>query len=151
MTHHADLFTNRQLTALVTFSDLVAEARQRVIEDGGAPEYADAVATYLAFVVSRSVDYSSILCSWHSPGEKMRNTFARQALPMVWDYAEANLFSDSTGNISGALEWVAGVIDGVPTTALGSAAPCDATAQSSMPAQRLAISTDPPYYDNIGY
>ena len=151
MTHHADLFTNRQLTALVTFSDLVAEARQRVIEDGGAPEYADAVATYLAFVVSRSVDYSSILCSWHSPGEKMRNTFARQALPMVWDYAEANLFSDSTGNISGALEWVAEVIDGVPTTALGSAAQCDATAQASMPVQRLAISTDPPYYDNIGY
>ncbi len=151
MTHHADLFTNRQLTALVTFSDLVAEARQRVIENGGTPDYADAVATYLAFVVSRLADRSSSQCSWDSGYVKVRNAFSRQALPMVWDYAEANLFSDSTGNISGALEWVAEVIDGVPTTAPGSAAPCDATAQSSMPAQRLAISTDPPYYDNIGY
>jgi len=151
MTHHADLFTNRQLTALVTFSDLVGETRRCVIDDGGNPEYADAVATYLAFVVSRSVDYSSILCSWHSPGEKMSHTFARQALPMVWDFAEANLFSDSTGNVSGALDWVAQVIDGEPTTAPGSAAQCDATAQSSMLVQRLAISTDPPYYDNVGY
>jgi len=151
MTHHADLFTNRKLTALVTFSDLVGEARQRVIEDRGESEYADAVATYLSFVVSRSVDYSSILCSWHSGRDLIRNTFSRQALPMVWDYAEVNLFSDSTGNISGALDWVAEVIDGVPTTAPGSAAQCDATAQSSIPLQRLAISTDPPYYDNIGY
>ena len=151
MTHYADLFTNRQLTALVTFSDLVGEARQRVIEDGGSPEYADAVATYLAFVVSRSVDYSSILCSWNSGRDLIRNTFSRQALPMVWDYAEVNLFSDSTGNISGALDWVAEVIDGVPTTAPGSAAQRDATAQSSAPEKRLAISTDPPYYDNIGY
>jgi len=144
MTHHADLFTNRQLRALVTFSDLVGEARQRVIDDGGNPEYADAVATYLAFVVSRSVDYSSILCSWHSPGEKMRNTFARQALPMVWDYAEVNLFSGSTGNITGALDWVIEVVEHLPATTAGTVRQCDATAQSPAAACLLAISTDPP-------
>ncbi len=151
MTHHADLFTNRQLTALVTFSDLVGEACQRVMKDGGAPGYADAVATYLAFVVSRSIDYSSILCSWNSPGEKMRNTFARQALPMVWDYAEVNLFSGSTGNIAGALDWVVQVIEALPAAAAGTSTQCDATAQAPTAVQRLAISTDPPYYDNIGY
>ncbi len=151
MTHHVDLFTNRQLTALVTFSDLVTEARQRVVGDDGEPAYADAVATYLAFVVSRSVDYSSILCSWVSPRETMRNTFARQALPIVWDFAEVNLFSESTGNITGALDWVIQVIDSVPLTAAGAATQCDATVHSSTPVPRLAIATDPPYYDNIGY
>ena len=151
MTHHADLFTNRQLNALATFSDLVGEARQRVIEDGGEPEYADAVATYLAFIVSRSVDYSSTLCSWNSPRENVRNTFARQALPMVWDYAEVNLFSDSTGNIAGALDWVAQVIEALPAAAAGTSTQCDATTQAPTAVKRLAISTDPPYYDNIGY
>lgn len=151
MTHHADLFTNRQLRALVTFSDLVGEARQRVIDDGGEPEYADAVATYLAFVVDKLTDRNSALCSWDSTRDDLRNTFSRQALPMVWDYAETNLFSGAAGSVAGALDWVAEVIDGVPTTAPGSAAQCDATAQSCTLVQRLAISTDPPYYDNIGY
>jgi len=151
MTHHADLFTNRQLRALVTFSDLVGEARRRVIDGGGNPEYAYAVATYLAFVVSRSVDYSSILCSWHSGRDLIRNTFARQALPMVWDYAEVNLFSGSTGNITGALDWVIEVVEHLPATTAGTVRQCDATAQLPAAACLLAISTDPPYYDNIGY
>ena len=150
MTRHADLFTNRQLTALCTFSDLVGEARRRVIDDGADEAYADAVATYLAFVVSRATDYSSLLCSWHSSRELIRNTFSRQALPMVWDYAEVNLFSDSAGNIGGALAWVVEVIQQLPAAPPPVVRQWDATA-SEQGQPGTVISTDPPYYDNVGY
>ena len=150
MTHHADLFTNRQVTALTTFSDLVMETRARVIADGGNESYADAVATYLAFMVSRATDYSSLLCSWHSSRELIRNTFSRQALPMVWDYAEVNLFSDSAGNIGGALAWVVEVLQHLPAFPEPSVRQMDATA-SDRGHPRMVISTDPPYYDNVGY
>ncbi|MDA8317109.1 MAG: DUF1156 domain-containing protein [Actinomycetota bacterium] len=150
MTHHADLFTNRQLTALTTFSDLVMEARARVVADGADEAYADAVATYLAFMVSRATDYSSLLCSWHSSRELIRNTFSRQALPMVWDYAEVNLFSDSAGNIGGALAWVVEVLQHLPAFPEPSVRQMDATA-SDRGQPRMVISTDPPYYDNVGY
>jgi len=150
LTHHSDLFTNRQLTALTTFSDLVMEARARVLTDGGEPAYADAVATYLGFVVDRLADYSSALCSWHVTGQKIRNTFARQALPMIWDYAEVNPFSSSSGNVQGAIDWVVEVIERVPAGPPGRASQVDATALPSA-ATPVVISTDPPYYDNIGY
>jgi putative DNA methylase len=163
----ADLFTPRQLVALTTFSDLVQEAREKVLADAqlacipvdglslneggtGANAYADAVATYLAIMVDRSSDYWSAICSWHTSGEKMRNTFARQAIPMTWDFAEANPFSDSTGNFLGAVDWVAEVIEVSPCNAPGEAKQCDATTAINGVAHPL-ISTDPPYYDNIGY
>ncbi len=91
------------------------------LREGGraATAYADAVATYLEFAVNKAADYWSSLCSWHIPGEKMRNTFARQALPMVWDFAEANPFSSSTGNFLGAVEWVAEVVERISPEAWG--------------------------------
>ena len=98
MTKHADLFTERQLVALTTFSDLVEEARLKLVEDGASEDYAVAVATYLAFAVDKSADYWSSLCSWHSGRDTIRNTFGRQAIPMVWDFSECSPFSDSTGN-----------------------------------------------------
>jgi len=164
MTRWADLFTNRQLVALTTLSDLVGEARERAerdalgagmplgerLEDGGngAAAYADAIATYLALAVSRTVDYSSSLCSWHNKGAKMRNVFSRQAIPMVWDYAEANPFSSSSGNFLGQLEWVAKALTSVPASSPGTARQISSGARSY---NGLVISTDPPYYDNIGY
>lgn len=164
MTTFADLFTPRQLTALTTFSDLVAEARERILADAlaagmpsgvelevggtGATAYADAVATYLGFVVSRCSDYWSSICSWHNTGEKMRNTFGRQAIPMVWDLAEAFPFSASSGGYSGQLEWVAKVVARVPASGAGSVEQASAAARSL---DRFLLSTDPPYYDNIGY
>ncbi|GAV31942.1 adenine-specific DNA methylase containing a Zn-ribbon [Coriobacteriaceae bacterium EMTCatB1] len=163
----ADLFTPRQLVALTTFSDLVGEARERVLADAiaagmpddgigleaggtGATAYADAVATYLAFAVDKSADYWSGICSWHSSGEKMRNTFARQAIPMVWDYAECNPFSDSTGNWQACVDWGWKVIAELPATLPAEARQLDATSALDDIARPL-ISTDPPYYDNIGY
>jgi putative DNA methylase len=161
------LFTPRQLVALTTFSDLVQEVRQRVLADAaaaGLPDdarplhaggcgtlaYADAVATYMAIAVDKGADYWSSICSWHSGRDTIRNTFACQAMPMVWDFAEANPMSDSTGNFQGAVDWVADVIEEVPCEVGGFVNQRDATA-SINGVTRPLISTDPPYYDNIGY
>ncbi len=103
LTTWGHLFTPRQLVALTTFSDLVGEAREQVLADGGDAEYADAIATYLALAVDRGADYWSSICGWHSSRELIRNTFARQALPMVWDFAEANPFSTSAGSFLGSI------------------------------------------------
>lgn len=109
------LFTNRQLTALTTFSALVGEAQKKaeadaiaagLADDGvgladggtGARAYGEAIGVYLAFVVDKLTDYHSSICSWNAPGEKLRNVFGRQAIPMTWDYAEGNLFSSSSGS-----------------------------------------------------
>ncbi|WP_252829580.1 DUF1156 domain-containing protein [Thermus scotoductus] len=168
LTTHADLFTPRQLLALATFSDLVAQARERVYQDAleaglpddptplaeggrGARAYAEAVGVYLAVAVDRLADYHSALCSWHTTGEKVRNTFSRQALPMVWDFAEANPFSESTGSWENMLEWVAKALETLPARPLGQARQVNAVeAVNGVPAPPL-ISTDPPYYDNISY
>jgi len=169
LTTYRDLFTSRQLVALTTFCDLVGEARAIVREDAiaaglpddatpldeggtGAQAYADAVATYLAFVVSRSADMSSTLCTW-SPSPKMEvlcHTFARQALPMTWDFAEGNPFSGSSGNWGGSVEWVAKVVEAGGQGSGGQVSQLDASA-STLPVPSPLVCTDPPYYDNIGY
>lgn len=168
MTTFADLFTPRQLVALTTFSDLVQEARAKVLADarragtlphddrplpdgGAGPRaYADSVATYLAFGVSKCCNLSSTLTSWMSDRGAFRETFARQALPMVWDFAEANPFSDSGGNMSMFIERIADTVAASPSITSGSAKQLDATAAING-VDFPAISTDPPYYDNIGY
>ncbi len=167
MKKYRDLFTNRQLTALTTISDLVLEARERIVQDArdaglpgdekgldaggiGATAYSDALSMYLTFAIDRIVDYSSTLCSWHTSGEKMSHTFTRQAISMIWDYAEANIFSNSTGNFPGAVDWIWKVIELSPCAASGSVMQLDAAASVKQVSNPL-ISTDPPYYDNIGY
>jgi putative DNA methylase len=145
-----DLFTARQLTALTTFSDLVGEARSQVISDGGSTQYADAIATYLAFAVDRTVDRGSTICTWDSSPkmEALRNTFARQAIPMTWDFAEGNPFSESSGNWLNNVEWVAKAVAVLGIGIPGQAKQLDATAVGWTEG---VFSTDPPYYDNIGY
>ncbi len=161
-----DLFTPRQLVALTTFSDLVQEAREKVIADAkaagmaddgkgldagciGASSYGDAVAVYLGFVSDKVSDYWSSICSWHSSGEKMRNTFGRQAIPMVWDYAEANPFCSSSGNWIAMVDWTWKALARVSGSRNGVAIQQNAAIQTT--SQNKIISTDPPYYDNIGY
>ncbi len=156
MTKHSDLFTRRQLVALTTFSDLVEDTRNKVLLDAklvnasSIEAYADAVITYLALAVDRCTDYWSSICSWHSKADKMRNTFTRQAISMIWDSAEANPFSGSSGNFMGAIGWVAEVIEAASCNASGKAMQRDAMTTVNGTTQ-LLISTDPPYYDNIGY
>lgn len=165
----ADLFTPRQLVALTAFSDLVGEARERVLADAvaagmsddgigveaggsGATAYADAVTTYMAFAVDKLTDYGNTITTWAvgPSGEFARNMFARQAIPMSWDYAEVNHLSESTGNVSGALDWVARVLEQLPASVSGACEQLDA-AMAVGERSLTAISTDPPYYDNIGY
>lgn len=162
------LFTNRQLTALTTFSDLVAEAQEKVREDAiaagmpddgsglaqdgtGATAYGQAVGVYLAFLVDKLADYHSTICSWHSSRELIRNTFGRQAIPMTWDYAEANPFSGSAGSLLSMLSWISESIDELPLSdsVAGDARQLDAQSDNGL--RNLVVSTDPPYYDNIGY
>ncbi len=152
MTRHRDLFTPRQLVALTTFSDLVGEARERVLADGGDEAYADAVATYLAFALDRVVDRHSTIATWDSSPSKLqlRNTFARQALPMTWDYAEGNPFSTSSGTWDPSVEWVSLVLEAVPDGFPGGSKQLDATAAVDGVAEPM-VATDPPYYDNNGY
>ncbi len=162
-----DAFSLRQLTALTTFSDLVHEARDKVrrdavvsgLPDDGVPltqdgaqaaAYAEAVATYLAFAVDRSANYWSRFTPWG--GQFIVQTFGRQAIPMVWDSAEGNPFSSSTGNWLGAIEWITKCLEVcVPTVpAYGLVTQRNATTSHSGNAQSL-VCTDPPYYDNVGY
>ena len=166
MRSFSDLFTPRQLVALTTFSDLVYEAREKVVLDAlkvglpddkqglnaggtGATAYADALAVYLAFGIEKATDYNSTACSWISGGQTMRNTFGRQAIPMVWDFAEANIISSTTGSYASALDQIVRVINELPVNKLGIATQYDAQSQSI--SNGKLISTDPPYYDNIGY
>jgi putative DNA methylase len=147
------LFTARQLLTLSTFSDLVSEARNKANKDsGGNSEYADAIATFLAFGISRSADFWSNLCTWapQAKNELVAHVFGRQALPMVWDYAEANPFSSSGGNFEKNLSFVVKIIHSLGLGCCGSAVQRDATSEIDTPTLPL-LSTDPPYYDNIGY
>lgn len=163
----SQLFTNRQLTALTTFSALVGEAQKKAeadaiaaglpddgvgLADGGtgARAYGEAIGVYLAFVVDKLADRGSTVCSWDVTREGLRNTFGRQAIPMTWDFAEGNTFSNSSGCFDNSLEWIIKCLHELPQTTLkGDARQFDA--QSDNGRRGLAISTDPPYYDNIGY
>lgn len=150
MTRWSDLFTDRQLLALTTFSDLAVEARDKVRADGGSDEYADAIATYLGFVVSRLTDYQSTITTWASNPqmEILRNMFSRQAIPMTWDFGEGNPFAESSGSLTKMVSAVANAIERLPAKGIGVVRQEDAQRAVSQP---VVISTDPPYYDNIGY
>ena len=166
ISHWHEMFTQRQLVTLTTLCDLVQVSRERVRTDAlalrlpnesldaaelAAQMYADAVAVYLAFGIDRIANYCSKACTWHSgiKYETVTSTFGRQALPMTWDFAEANPFSEASGNWLGGIEWIANTVVTLPVTGAGSASQADAAVQSE--SENKVLSTDPPYYDNIGY
>jgi putative DNA methylase len=115
----------------------------------GARAYAEAVSVYLAAICNKGANYWSTLCAWASPTQKMISTFGRQALPMVWDFAEANPFSDSSGNLDGGIDQVCKNLCTLPLSTSGNVVQSDA--QKQLMSHYKFISTDPPYYDNIGY
>jgi putative DNA methylase len=144
----SDLFTNRQLIALTTFSDLVSEARDKVIGDGGEAIYADAVATYLGLGVSRLADISNALCTWENTKTQVRHLFTRQAISMLWDYSETQPFGKAAGGFLVSLGNLAKCIDVPPQPGPADAVEADA---ASVDYARGLVATDPPYYDNVGY
>ncbi len=163
----ADLFTNRQLVALTTFSSLVKEAQEKAYEDAvaagmaddgigldaggaGARAYGETVGVYLAFAVDKSANLWSSITSWMNDRGAFRETFSRQAIPMVWDFAEANPFSSSGGSFLQCLSRIPDVISTLPPRPqMGEARQFDAQSDDGM--RDIIVSTDPPYYDNIGY
>lgn len=168
MREFSDLFTNRQLVALTTLSELVAEARSKVLEDAlaagipagerledggsGAEAYADAVATYLAFALDKLADLNNSLVRWEPKAQCPRQLFGRQSIPMVWDYAEANPLSNSSGSFNTIIQGISKAMKapffGVSSSTNNSVSPGNAMAREY---KDLIVSTDPPYYDNIGY
>ena len=168
MREFSDLFTNRQLVALTTLSDLVSEARSKVLEDAlaagipagerledggvGAEAYADAVATYLAFALDKLADLNNSLVRWEPKAQCPRQLFGRQSIPMVWDYAEANPLSKSSGSFITIIQGISKAMEapffGVSSSTNNSVSPGNAMAREY---KDLIVSTDPPYYDNIGY
>ncbi|OAI22055.1 hypothetical protein A1351_20690 [Methylosinus sp. R-45379] len=167
LTSWSDLFTDRQLVSLTTFSDLLAEVREHIGQDAiatgfsddekplrdggvGATAYADAVSVYLASAQDKTAEYGCTIVPWYSKEDRPKGLFARQAIPMVWDYAEVNPLCDIGGSFSASVGIVAGALAGCAATgAVAQATQVDAV-RSNL-ARDAVVSTDPPYYDNIGY
>lgn len=167
MTRHRDLFTPRQLVAMTTFSDLVNEVPVKALHhaqlgvkqsspgahhvDGDQlSSYGDALAVYLSFAVSRLASYNNSICHWNLKGGSVSQIFARQAISMSWDFIEVCPLEDFSGNWAGAVSWVSDVLDKLVVGKQGIVNQIDATAEFNKGTNPL-ISTDPPYYDNIGY
>ena len=161
-----DMFTARQLVALNTFSDLVHEARKQIekdalanafssdqtpLRDGGtsAKAYAEAVSVYLSLGIGRLSDISNSLCNWSRSANQAVHLFGRQAIPMVWDFAEASIFSRMAGDITTSLNSIAKVLQRLTPNNSGKLINHDAQTVDFSP--KAVINTDPPYYDNIAY
>ncbi len=151
MTHWHQLFTERQLTALATFSDLITDVRHQITQDGADDAYANAICTYLSLAIGRTSESSCSFTRWENAGEKVAPVYARQAIPMLWDFSEANLFSNSTQNWMAQVEWIAKVIKNLPSHVnIGEVYQADVTTTEHGTNSPVFI-TDPPYYSNIQY
>ena len=156
-TEWQQLFTERQLTTLTTFSDIFTELNSLLTEHGADEDYANAVCTYLAFAIGREADMCSSFDRWHNSGDKVTGVFGLPVISMIWDFAESNPFSNSTGNWMAHIEWVARVVARLPAnTNPGQAYQANAATLRGGESDFLGesgpvIVTDPPYYDNIGY
>lgn len=166
MTRHADLFTSRQLATLATFSDLVKEAREKVLADAmaaglprgealealgtGATAYADSLSVFLGLGMSRFANFMNRFCQWRPDAgkEQVGHLFARQAISMSWDFAEAFPWSTSAGSWDQNLVFLPKAIERLGVGCIGSVNQVDAASRSY---EGVLVSADPPYYDNVGY
>ena len=165
LTEWSDLFTSRQLLALNTLCDLLHDVHTKIVADSaragladdgksfeqagkGCLAYADAIVTYLGLAISRWADLSNNLCSWNATNQNVRALFARQAIPMAWDFVELSPFS-SLGSWFSTVESINSLFANLRSTPKGFVSQADATTQQI--SLNKVISTDPPYYDNIAY
>jgi putative DNA methylase len=161
-----DLFTDRQIMALKTFSGLLEELRKKIIKDAnksdlisderslndggrGSMAYAEAISLYLSFAITKMADRGSTVCTWDASRASIRNTFSRQAIAMTWDFAESNPFSGLTGSWDSCVEWIWKVVENFNPASFGRVTQDDAQTVNLI--DNVVISTDPPYYDNINY
>ena len=162
------LFTNRQLTSMICFTSLISDIKKVAYEDAsrvfskdsqvklsdggsGALAYSEAIAVYLAFIVDKLLDYNSSVCTWHVNNQQIAHTFGRQALPMTWDYAEANPFCTSSGSFDSMLSSFLKCFDNFPKYNVVSGKAEQMNAQEDNGLRNVLVSTDPPYYNNIDY
>lgn len=151
ITQWHQLFTDRQLTTLTTLSDLIPEVRACILRDGATDQYADALCTYLALAIGKTADGGCKGATWKNSGDFIAQIFTLPAIPIIWDFAEANPFSDSTQNWMGQIEWIAKAVERLPTV-VNTAEVYQADAATTPHTEDSPIIlTDPPYYDNIGY
>lgn len=143
-----DFYTARQRLLLSELVKLVPTVRAKVLADGGSSERADALCVYLALFIGRIANRSSSQSFWDPSGEKVQQVFARNAMPMIWVYAEANPFSGSSGNMLGQLDYLVNAMERLPLSGSGSVVQRSAT---DLPMTGFVVSTDPPYYDNVPY
>jgi putative DNA methylase len=152
MTKHRHLFTDRQLVALCAFSDLIEKAHSEIFKGvEGNRSYAEAIATYVVLALGKSADYWTCLSAWQPDPKNLRvgHLFARQAIPMSWDFGESNPLGQTTGNFPDTIDWIAKVIERLP---VGTGAKIDQLNAMALRAQPpILLSTDPPYYDNVPY
>ncbi|MEX1027215.1 MAG: DUF1156 domain-containing protein [Candidatus Paceibacterota bacterium] len=154
LTTFADVFTRRQLRMLTEFSELVGEARSLIhkhqeSDRARGDAYSDAVATYLALGISKMTDYNSTLVTWIMQRNQAGHAFSKQAMPMIWYFAEVNPFVGAAGDLTVSLRGISKVIEAAGPCAPGSASQVDAS--TSLRVTGAMVCTDPPYYDNIGY
>lgn len=166
ITQWKELFTNRQLTALATFAELITEAQKKAEQDAlaagidndetpladggkGAKAYSEAVGVYLSFGLSRLTDIFNSFCRWEVSKTQVRNLFGRQAIPMIWDYAENNVFAGAAGDYTTSLNSIVKVLERFENTKTGIVRQFDAQSDNGL--RGIMVSTDPPYYDNISY
>ena len=146
------LFTDRQLLVLTTFSELLADVRNQISLTAGDEDYADAICTYLAFAVGRLANSCSGFNLWQNLGDFVAQVFTRQAISMIWDFAETNPFSTQTQNWLAQIDWVSKVVERLPSNVNDAEVrQADASSRSYFDTEGPVIATDPPYYDNIGY
>ena len=148
-----DLFAHRQLNFVSAMADMVRNSTEEIRAEVGDELYARAIITYLGILVDRMANLSNMYCRWNSAGENLKGAYSRQAIAMVWDFAELNPFSNAAGDLSSAITWVVRAVKHfayagkVPARALqGNAA--------ALPYEDYSIDavvTDPPYYDHISY
>ena len=166
MTNFSDIFSNRQLLTLSTFSTLIPEVQKVVEKDAlnagmkndhisiadkgdGARAYGEAVSIYLAFLIDQMANQASSINGWNSINQQMISLFSRQAMPMVWDHAECNIFSNSSGSFNSLFDRMIKAFSLLGQGVAGEVEQIDAQSDCGM--RNIMVSTDPPYYDNIGY
>lgn len=147
-----EVFTRRQLVALLTLCKYVRAAREQMEAEGMEPERANAVAAYLGMIVNRVVDRSTTLARWDLGYEKLASPWTRDRLTMIWDFGENNPFGGATGDFTGALDLVTKVIRHCASA--GKAADLHRRSATELPFEEASFDAavvDPPYYDNISY
>ncbi len=166
ITQWNELFTDRQLATLTTISDLISSIQPIIERDAisagmandhiqlssggnGALAYSEAIAVYLTFGLSRLTNIFNAMCRWESSREQSLTLFSRQAIPMIWDFAENNPFAGAAGDFTVSLGSIVRVVENFTQNNMGYAGQRDA--QTDCGLRNIVISTDPPYYDNIAY